>query len=78
MNRDLIDLSMLAAGHALDQAGVAKARRAYGLGIDKAFTRGKALLLERDGRLLRCMKAMQMCLPEGELRERIARLALAA
>jgi len=78
MSRDLIDLSMLAEGNALDKAGVAKARRAYGMGIDEAFTRGKALLLERDGRLLRCMKAMQMRLQEAELRESLSRLLLEA
>lgn len=78
MSRDLIDLSMLSHGNVLDKAGVAKARRAYGSGIDKAFTRGKALLLERDGRLLRCMKAMQMRLPEAELRQRLSRLLLEA
>lgn len=78
MSRDLIDLSMLAEGYLLNRSGVAKARRAYGMGIDKAFTRGKVLLLEREGRLLRCMKTMQMRLPEAELRERLSRLVLEA
>lgn len=78
MSRDLIDLSMLAEGYLLNRSGVAKARRAYGMGIDKAFTRGKVLLLEREGRLLRCMKTMQMRLPEAELRERLSRLLLEA
>ncbi|MDR7094024.1 nucleotidyl transferase AbiEii/AbiGii toxin family protein [Hydrogenophaga laconesensis] len=78
MSRDLIDLSMLADNAVLNAAGVAKARRAYGSGIDKAFTRGKALMLEREGRLPRCMKAMQMRLPEAEVRARISRLRLEA
>lgn len=78
MSRDLIDLSMLAHDHVLNAAGAAKARRAYGKGIDKAFARGKELLLERDGRLSRCMKAMRMPSPEEDWRERLSRLSLEA
>ncbi|MBU7574189.1 MAG: hypothetical protein KAF64_12590 [Hydrogenophaga sp.] len=78
MSRDLIDLSMLAHDHVLNAAGAAKARRAYGKGIDKAFAQGKELLLERDGRLSRCMKAMRMPSPEADWRERLSRLSLEA
>lgn len=78
MSRDLIDLAMLTDAHVLSSAGVAKARRAYGKGIDNAFSRSKALLLERDGRLSRCMKAMRMHPPETALRERLSRLLLEA
>lgn len=76
MGRDLIDLAMLSPNGSLNPDGVAKARRAYGESIDKAFSRGKELLLDRDGRLVKCMKAMQMKLAPDQLRERIVKLHL--
>lgn len=76
MGRDLIDLAMLSPNGSLNPDGVAKARRAYGESIDKAFVRGKELLLDREGRLVKCMKAMQMKLVPEQLRDRILTLHL--
>lgn len=76
MSRDLIDLAMLSPNGALPEAGILKARHAYGESIDKAFARSKELLLERDGRLDKCMNAMQMKLAPDVLREKILKLHL--
>lgn len=76
MGRDLIDLAMLSADGSLSELGVSKARRAYGDSIDKAFKRGKELLLDREGRLAKCMKAMEMRMAPDDLRERVLRLRL--
>jgi len=76
MSRDLIDLAMLTPIGALPEAGVAKARRAYGESIDNAFVKGKELLLGRDGRLVKCMNAMQMKMAPDALRARIKKLHL--
>lgn len=78
MGRDLIDLAMLSPDGVLHADGVSKARRAYGESIDKAFIRGKALLLEREGRLVKCMTAMKMKMAPELLRERILALRLAS
>ncbi len=75
-SRDIIDLAMLWDEGELPIAGVAKARRAYGRSIDDAFSRAKAMLLDREGRLALCMKRMKMTLPETVLRARVARLHL--
>ena len=74
MSRDLIDLAMLTPDGVLSTAGTTKARRAYGDSIDKALERAKALLLEREGRLIRCMRAMKMTMTPADLQERIERL----
>ncbi|WP_235835029.1 nucleotidyl transferase AbiEii/AbiGii toxin family protein [Piscinibacter terrae] len=76
MSRDLIDLAMSSADGQLDAQGVAKAERAYGRSIADAFAKAKTGLLERPGRLKRCMQALKMELPEKSLRQRIERLAL--
>lgn len=76
MSRDLIDLAMLSDTGALPEVGMAKARRAYGESIDKAFARSKELLLEREGRLVKCMSTMQMKMAPEALRERILKLHL--
>lgn len=76
MSCDLIDLAMVSVTGALPKVGISKARRAYGESIDKAFTRGKELLLERDGRLVKCMNAMKMNMAPEVLRDRILNLHL--
>ncbi|MBL0942859.1 MAG: nucleotidyl transferase AbiEii/AbiGii toxin family protein [Hydrogenophaga sp.] len=78
MSRDLIDLAMFLPDGLVPAPGVEKARRAYGGAIDKAFTRARQGLLEREGRLQKCMKAMHMVVPEATLRTRIAALHLGA
>lgn len=74
MSRDIIDLAMITSNGTLNPTGVAKARKAYGDSIDRALTRGKELLLERAGRLEKCMADMKMQMPIEDLRARIARL----
>lgn len=74
MSRDIIDLAMITPNGTLNPIGVAKARNAYGDSIDRALTRGKGLLLERAGRLAKCMDDMKMQMPIEDLRARIARL----
>ncbi|WP_137917073.1 nucleotidyl transferase AbiEii/AbiGii toxin family protein [Hydrogenophaga sp. 2FB] len=76
MSRDLIDLAMLSPDGRLVGAGVAKARRAYGASIDKAFIKGRELLLHREGHLVKCMNAMQMTMVPDVLREKILSLHL--
>jgi hypothetical protein len=75
MSRDLIDLAMSSDGP-LDVRGIEKAERAYGRSIREAFAKAKTHLLERPGRLKRCIQALKMELPEKTLRHRIERLAL--
>lgn len=76
MSCDLIDLAMLSENGDLPEIGISKARRAYGESIDKAFTRGKELLLERDGHLVKCMSAMKMKMEPDVLLKRVQRLHL--
>ncbi len=78
MSRDIIDLAMTTSDGILIPAGVAKARKAYGTSIDKAMARGKDLLLERIGRLAKCMADMKMLMPVEDLRARIERLEIGA
>lgn len=78
MSRDLIDLAMLAdASACLSLAGVAKAEHAYGAAIRDCFAKAQAHLLERPGRLRKCMDGLGMSLPEAGLRGRIGKLRLA-
>lgn len=74
MARDIIDLAMITSDGKLNPAGVAKARKAYGTSIDRAMEQGKKLLLERVGRLTKCMVDMKMTMPTEDLRARIAQL----
>lgn len=76
MSRDLIDLAMLTDDANVIQAGLTKAQRAYGTSIDKAFTRAKAQLLERDKRLATCMRNLGMNMSEADLRHRLQSLKL--
>ena len=74
MSRDLIDLAMLANTGNLEQAGIAKARHAYGESVISDLGKAKANLLVREGRLKVCMQTMGITLPEDELRGCIERL----
>lgn len=74
MSRDIIDLAMLATDGILSPAGVTKARKVYQNGIDTAFVRAKAILLESDGRVATCMRELKMKMPPHELARRIERL----
>ena len=76
MSRDLIDLAMLTDDASIIQTGLTKAQRAYGTSIDKAFTKAKAQLLERDKRLATCMRNLGMTMSEADLRHRIQSLKL--
>jgi hypothetical protein len=73
--RDLIDLAMMKPTTRLLQQGLDKARLAYGDSVDKDLARAIERLLERQGRLEQCMKAMQMTVPPALLRQNIKRLA---
>lgn len=76
MSRDLIDLAMLANGGVLDAGGVAKAERAYGKSIRVSFSKARAQLLERAGRLQACMAALKMEMPAKEMRTRLQGLTV--
>lgn len=76
MSRDLIDLAMMTPDGRLPRAGVVKARAAYGRAIDRDFARAKELLLGREGRLAKCMQAMEMTMPIEDLFQRIDQLKL--
>ena len=73
-SRDLIDLAMLCPDGSLPAPALAKARHAYGNSVLSDLTRAQQQLLERDGRLKQCMRAMGIRMPEAELRARIQRL----
>ena len=75
-SRDIIDLAVLANGQEADPAGVAAAVEAYGSSVLVDFEKARTNLLERDGRLLNCMKRMQMTMPEDRLRRLIQGLAV--
>jgi len=75
-SRDIIDLAVLANGQEADPAGVAAAVEAYGSSALVDFEKARTNLLERDGRLLNCMKRMQMTMPEDRLRRLIQGLAV--
>lgn len=75
-SRDIIDLAVLANGQGADPAGVAAAVQAYGSSVLVDFEKARLNLLEREGRLLNCMKRLHMTLPEDHLRELIQRLVL--
>ena len=76
-NRDIIDLAVLAKGQEVDPAGVAAAVEAYGSSVLVDFEKARTSLLERDGRLINCMKRLQMTMPEDHLRRLIQGLAVA-
>lgn len=73
-SRDLIDLAMMQPKGKLLAQAVAKAKQAYGDSIEADL--GKAIdnLLSREGRLDRCIKAMQITAPKAVLWQRIKAL----
>jgi Nucleotidyl transferase AbiEii toxin, Type IV TA system len=73
-SRDLIDLAMLADDGILPAAAFAKAKRAYGESVVTDLAKAKAHLLDREGRMRHCMRALGVRLAEDELRVRIERL----
>ena len=75
-SRDIIDLAVLTNGQEADPAGVAAAVEAYGSSVLVDIEKARNNLLERDGRLLNCMKRMQMKMPEDHLRRLIQGLAV--
>ena len=74
-SRDLIDLAMMKPATRLLRQALDKARLAYGESIDNDLARAIERLLDRQGRLERCMEAMQMTVPAALLRQNIKRLA---
>lgn len=74
MSRDLIDLAMMSKEGRLPHAAVAKAEHAYGDAILDGFKKAKAHLLDRPGRLKRCMDSLGMHQAEGLVRSKIDRL----
>jgi hypothetical protein len=74
-SRDLIDLAMLAPPLALFRQAVAKAEVAYGRSIRESLAKAIEQLRTRQGRLDRCMAAMQMNLPKAVLWQRIRVIA---
>ncbi len=75
-SRDIIDLAVLTNGQEADPAGVAAAVEAYGSSVIVDIEKARNNLLERNGRLLNCMKRMQMKMPEDHLRRLIQGLAV--
>lgn len=73
-SRDVIDLAMMQAKPALLQQAMAKAEGAYGKNIRADLAKGADLLLQSDGRLERCMKALQIALPKAVLWKRVTAL----
>jgi hypothetical protein len=77
-SRDLIDLAMLQPKGKLLKQALAKARAAYGDSIERDLAKAVDHLLTRDGRLERCMAAMQVDVPRALLWQRIKALRPAA
>ncbi|MEP6723430.1 MAG: nucleotidyl transferase AbiEii/AbiGii toxin family protein [Variovorax sp.] len=73
-SRDLIDLAMIHPGARLLKQAREKAMQAYGESIDTDLARAVEKLLAREGRLERCMQAMQLTVPPALLRQRIKAL----
>ncbi len=68
---------MLAKGKAVDPAGVQAAMGAYGNSVLVDFEKARTNLLEREGRLLNCIKRLQMTMPGEDLRGLIQGLVVA-
>ncbi|MET3494110.1 nucleotidyl transferase AbiEii/AbiGii toxin family protein [Variovorax boronicumulans] len=75
-SRDLIDLAMMQPGRALLQRAADKARLAYGDSIDADLAKAADALLQRPGRMERCMEMLQMTpwVPPALLRKHIKAL----
>jgi hypothetical protein len=74
-SRDLIDLAMLQPKGKLLKQAMAKAEAAYGQSIGRDLEKAVDHLLGREGRLERCMAAMQVNVPRALLWQRIKALA---
>ena len=74
MSRDLIDLAMLCESGALPQAALDKARHAYGDSVLTDLVKAQQGLLDSEGRLKVCMRALGMTMAPAELRARVQRL----
>jgi hypothetical protein len=75
-SRDLIDLAMMQPGKALLQRATDKARLAHGDSIDADLAKAADALLQRPGRMERCMEMLQMTpsVPPALLRKHIKAL----
>jgi len=74
-SRDLIDLAMMQPKGKLLKLAIEKAQGAYGNSVQADLAKAIAHLLGREGRLERCMAAMQIKLPKALLWQRIKALA---
>lgn len=74
-SRDLIDLAMMQPGKPLLRRAADKARLAYGDSIDADLAKAADALLQRPGRMERCMHMLQMTsIPPALLRKHIKAL----
>lgn len=73
-SRDVIDLAMMQPKGALLKKATAKAQTAYGHSIERDLAKAINALHQREGRLERCMQAMQMTVPRALLWQRIKAL----
>jgi hypothetical protein len=73
-SRDLIDLAMMQPKGKLLKQALAKAEAAYGASVERDLAKAIDHLLDREGRLERCMAAMQVNTPRAQLWQRIKAL----
>lgn len=75
-SRDLIDLAMMRPDKVLRRQATEKARLAYGNSIDTDLAKAVDALLQRPGRMERCMQMLQMrpSVPPALLRKHIKAL----
>ena len=73
-SRDLIDLAMMAPPLPLLHQAVVKAEQAYGASVCHDLDKAIARMRERQGRLERCMKALDMNMPRALLWQKIRAL----
>ncbi len=73
-SRDLIDLAMMAPKRALFTQALTKAGQAYGDNVMQDLAKAINALATREGRLERCMAAMEMQIPKAVLWQKIRAL----
>lgn len=73
-SRDLIDLAMMQPKGKLLKQAIAKGQAAYGDSVERDLAKAVDHLLGREGRLERCMSAMQVNVPRALLWQRIKAL----
>ncbi|WP_208508339.1 nucleotidyl transferase AbiEii/AbiGii toxin family protein [Variovorax paradoxus] len=75
-SRDIIDLAMMSPGRPLLRRAIAKASAVYGDSIEADLAKAAHALLTREGRMARCMAALQMTpgVSPALLRQRIKTL----